>query len=240
MGADSGAWAGWLEPLLALLVFLAAHVLPAQASLRARLVALLGERGYLLVFSALSLLLLTWLVHAVWRAPTVVLWYFAPWQAWVPLLAMPVACVLASTALGAPNPLSFGGARQARFDPYAPGAAGICRHPLLLALAIWALAHLVPNGELATVLLFGSLGLFALLGMRVLDRRRQHSLGLSHWQTLAANTSNLPLRSLLRGAWRPRWRGFPWYRVALGLLLYLLLLWAHPHVLGVPALPFMV
>lgn len=239
-GTDTGAWVGWLEPLLALLLFLAAHVLPARASLRARLVTALGELGYLLVFSALSLVLLAWLLHAVWRAPAVVLWYFAPWQSWIPLLAMPFACVLASTAVGMPNPLSFGGARPAQFDPRAPGVAGICRHPLLLALAVWAFAHLLPNGELAMVLLFGSLGLFALAGMRVLDRRRQHALGPMHWQALAAHTSNLPFLSLLRGTWHPRWRRLPWFRVALGLVGYLLLLWAHPRVFGVPALPFVV
>lgn len=237
MIADTGASLGWLEPLLALLVFLAAHVLPARPALRARLVSALGERGYLLAYSLVSLFLLAWLVSVVWRAPTVMLWYFAPWQPWVPLLAMPVACVLATVSLGVPNPLSFGGARDAHFDPHSPGVAGFCRHPLLLALAIWAFAHLAPNGDLATALLFVSLGVFALAGMRMLDRRRQRTMGDARWQALAAHTSNVPLLSLLRGNWRPRWRRFPLRRLALGLLLYVLLLWIHPLLLGVPALP---
>lgn len=233
---DTGNLSGWLEPLLALLVFLAAHVLPAQPAVRGRLVMILGQRAYLVVFSVVSLLLLAWLVSTVWRAPTVILWYFAPWQPWVPLLSMPVVCVLATVSLGVPNPLSFGGARDAGFKPRSPGVAGFCRHPLLLALAIWAFAHLVPNGELATVLLFGALGVFALVGMRVLDRRRQRAWGFEHWQALAVATSNVPLLALLRGDWQPRWADFPLLRLLAGFLLYALLLWLHPHLFGVPAL----
>src|SRR5690554_535018 len=121
MTAGTGVWLGWLEPLLALLVFLGGHVLPARPPVRAWRGGTLGERGYLLAFSVASLLLLAWLVSAVWRAPVVVLWYYAPWQPWVPLLVMPFACVLATVALGAPNPLSFGGAGNLHFDPRSPG-----------------------------------------------------------------------------------------------------------------------
>lgn len=237
MSAGASGWLGWMEPLSALLVFLLAHVLPARPALRDRLVGLLGERGYLVAFSVLSLLLLAWLVSAVWRAPTVVLWYFAPWQPWVPLLVMPLACVLAAVAVGVPNPLSFGGGHNEQFLPRSPGVAGLCRHPLLLALALWAFAHLVPNGELATLLLFSALGGFALVGMRVLDRRRQRSLGQQRWRQLAVATSNWPLLALLRGNWRPQWHAFPFYRVVAGLLAYAVLLWLHPFLVGVPALP---
>ena len=38
-------------------------------------------------------------------------------------------------------------------------------HPMLTALMIWAFAHLLANGDLASVLLFGSL-----LGFAVYDR----------------------------------------------------------------------
>ncbi|MCB1486308.1 MAG: NnrU family protein, partial [Bauldia sp.] len=50
------------EFLLAILLFLVAHVVPPAPPVRRRLVALLGRRGYLLAFSVLSLALLVWIV----------------------------------------------------------------------------------------------------------------------------------------------------------------------------------
>lgn len=54
----------WTEFLLALAIFLGAHIIPARPRLRAALIARLGRRGYLLGFSLLSLGLLYWLIIA--------------------------------------------------------------------------------------------------------------------------------------------------------------------------------
>nr|WP_299880523.1 NnrU family protein [uncultured Sulfitobacter sp.] len=40
-------------------------------------------------------------------------------------------------SLGRPNPFSFGGSRNAQFDPAHPGLVRFMRHPLLVALALW-------------------------------------------------------------------------------------------------------
>jgi uncharacterized membrane protein len=189
------------------------------------------------LYSVLSLVLLGWLVVTTLAAPVVIAWYYAPWQSWVTLLAMLPTSLLLSTAVATPNPLSFGGAKNEDFNPSAPGAVGFCRHPLLLALALWAGAHVVPNGELATLLLFLPLFAFALFGMRLIDLRRQASLGNAQWRALAAQTSLLPGAALLLGHWRPTWRRAPWRRLLLGVTAYVLLLMAHPWVIGVPALP---
>jgi len=228
---------GWWQPALALALFLLAHRWPTRPAVRTALVARLGERGFTLLYSLLSLILLAWLIAATLGAPVVVLWYYAPWQAWVTVLTMLPACLLIAAAVAAPNPLSFGGARNAAFEPAAPGVAGFCRHPLLLALAFWAGAHIVPNGELATVLLFLPLAAFSLYGMRLIDRRRRAALGKAQWQAMAAGTSLLPGAALLAGRWRPNLRRVPWWRLLLGLAAYGLLLLAHPWVIGVPALP---
>ena len=63
-----------IEFILALLVFLGAHSIPARPAIRARLVGALGERAYLLIYSLLSLGLLAWLISAAVRAPTIQLW----------------------------------------------------------------------------------------------------------------------------------------------------------------------
>ena len=47
---------------------------------------------------------------------------------------------------------------------------GSLRHPMLLGLATWAVAHLLANGDWASVVLFGGLGLWALAEMQVINR----------------------------------------------------------------------
>jgi uncharacterized membrane protein len=216
-------------------VFLLSHAVPARPAVRRRLVGLLGERGYLVGYSLASIAVLAWLIVAAGRAPFVLLWGYAAWQAWVVNLAMPFACILIASAVAAPNPLSFGGSARG-FDPAHPGIAGVSRHPLLLALALWAGAHVAANGSLAHALLFGSFAGFALLGMRIIDRRKRRQLGVQEWRRLAARTSLWPFAALLAGRWRPAAPPNP-ARLAAGLLLWLALLGLHAPVIGVSPLP---
>lgn len=44
------------------------------------------------------------------------------------------------------------------------------RHPMLLGFLIWTVAHLLVNGDTASVVLFGGLGLWALITMRLINR----------------------------------------------------------------------
>ncbi|MEM9715631.1 MAG: NnrU family protein [Pseudomonadota bacterium] len=44
------------------------------------------------------------------------------------------------------------------------------RHPMLLSVIVWAIAHLLANGDLASVLMFGTLGLWALLEIFVVNK----------------------------------------------------------------------
>lgn len=227
----------WLEFAAAFAVFMGSHAVPARPGLRARLTALLGETGYLAAYVAVSLATLAWVIVAAGRAPVVVLWYTAPWMLWVPALVMPAVCLLIAFAVAAPNPLSFGGARSDRYDPEHPGIAGVARHPLLWALALWSVAHLVANGDLAHAALFGSFAAFSLAGMAAIDRRMQRRLGADTWRRLAARTSAFPLVALATGRWRPENRPSVW-RLAVGVALWLGLLALHPPVIGVSALPF--
>lgn len=48
-------------------------------------------------------------------------------------------------------------------------------HPMLAAVKIWALAHILANGTLADVLLFGSFLIWAIAGFAVLRRRDRHN-----------------------------------------------------------------
>lgn len=219
--------AGWGEFALAWAVFFASHALPVRPPLRPALVARLGARGFTLGYSALSLAVLAWLILAAGRAPFVPLWPRAPWQAHLTLAAMLPVCLIVALAIARPNPFSFGGARNAAFDPARPGIVRLTRHPLLLALAIWAAAHTLPNGDLAHVLLFGSFAVFAGAGTRIVDRRRRREMGTG-WHRLRNALARAPVPASPASAA---------VRLALGLALYGGLILLHPVLFGVSPLP---
>ncbi|MET4102151.1 putative membrane protein [Roseovarius sp. MBR-78] len=222
---------GWAEYILALAMFFLSHRLPLRPSVKAALVARLGARGFGLGYSALSLGVLYWVIVAAGRAPHVPLWGWAAWQGHVTLAVMLAVCLLVALAVARPNPFSFGGREGAGFDPARPGLVRYTRHPLLWALALWAGAHLLPNGDLAHVVLFGLFAGFALLGRWIVDRRRKRVMG-ADWARLDTARRAGPL-------WPPRPASWPatGLRLAIGLALYGLLIAAHPLVIGVSPLP---
>ncbi|WP_227271620.1 NnrU family protein [Roseobacter weihaiensis] len=221
----------WIEFTAAFGVFLLSHAVPVRAPVRPAAERLLGARGFTLVYSALSLMALTWLISAAGRAPFVPLWPWTPWQNHMALLAMLLTCLIFALAIGRPNPFSFGGTRNDRFEPAHPGIIRWTRHPLLIALALWAAAHLLPNGDLAHVLLFGIFALFALLGTKLVDRRKRQHLGAERWSTLRQEVQSGPILP----------RPVSWFGAILRLLaaiaLYGTLVVAHPVVFGVSPVP---
>jgi uncharacterized membrane protein len=217
----------WGEFLLALAAFFLTHSLPVRPPLRPWAMARLGPAGFGLIYTALSLAVLSWLIAAAGRAPFIPLWDWAPWQNHVVLAAMLPACLILTLAVARPNPFSFGGARNDRFDPRRPGIIRITRHPLLLALALWSMAHVPPNGDLAHVLLFGTFASFAVLGGRLVDRRRQREMGQA-WHDLRAAVASSSVAPISGGETPAR--------LAAGFLLYAALIWLHPLIIGVDPL----
>jgi uncharacterized membrane protein len=143
---------------------------------------------------------------------------------------MLVVCLILALAIGRPNPFSFGGARNHRFDPLRPGIVGWMRHPLLVALVLWAGVHTLANGDLAHVILFGTFGVFALLGGRVIDRRTQRQTG-DDWHRL---------RTEMTKAGRPALAMITretLLRITAGVGLYVLLIGLHPLLFGVSPIP---
>lgn len=212
---------GWGEYVVAWVVFLLTHAVPVRPPVKPWIVARLGRMGFGLAYSALSIAVLVWLIGAAARAPYIELWPRAEWQNHVTLTAMILACLIFALAAFRPNPFSFGGWRNEQFDPSRPGIVGLVRHPMLAALGLWALGHVAPNGDLAHVVMFGGFAAFAGLGMVMIDRRRQRSMGVEVWQRRSPSVT-------LRGVPGPlRWL------TAAAILTGLIAL--HPLVIGVPA-----
>lgn len=226
---------GWGELATAMTVFLLTHSIPARPALRGRLVTLLGRRGYLIAYSALSILVLVWVIAAAATAPYLELWPREDWQSLVPAIGMLVASILAVFALTMPNPLSLGPKWDKTFDPDHPGIAGLVRHPLLWAMLIWSISHLFPNGDISHVVMFGLFAALSVGGMAMLDRRFRRTLGEAEWQRLSKKTSNAPLASLAKG-WRPQLSAMNGLRLGAGLALYGSLIISHGLITGVPLL----
>lgn len=220
---------GWLEFAAAYGTFFLSHSVPLRPPVRPWLQAWLGRAGFTLAYSLLSLAVLAWLIGAAGRAPHVPLWGWAAWQALVPLGVMLPVCLILALAIARPNPLSFGGARTAAFDPARPGIVRWTRHPLLVALALWAAAHVVPNGDLAHVILFGTFAGFAVLGRGLIDRRRQRDMG-ADWHRVVAAVAAAP--AMPQGVTRATAA-----RLGLGAGLYAALIVVHPMLFGVSPLP---
>jgi uncharacterized membrane protein len=141
----------WLIAGLAL--FLGIHVFSSLRERRGRLIATLGEGPYKGLYSLLSLAGFALIVYGMGEAPPVELWAPPPWGRPVAIWIMPFALVMLAGA-------------------YIPGnLKRITAHPMLWAITLWALAHLLADGDLAGLLLFGGFGLYALYAMWSQNRR---------------------------------------------------------------------
>jgi uncharacterized membrane protein len=222
-----------LSLVIAGVAFCGSHILLSSTRLRGSLRDQLGERGFLAVYSLTSLVIFAWFAVAYSAAPTSVLWPRQRWTALVPVAVMPFATILLVAGYSTRNPTAVGMERSARLDDPAPGILCVTRHPVMWAIGLWAVSHLIANGDLSSVLFFGSLAALALGGTVLIDRKKQLALG-SNWSRLTEVTSNLPFAALVTGRTKLRWRDIGFLRIAAGLLLYAVLFLAHPKVAGLP------
>lgn len=185
----------------AALLWVLLHKLVAGSSLRFWLVARLGEGPYRGVFALLSILSLTFLITSYRAAPPEILWITpAPLYA-LPIAVVPISYFLLAGAFSVKNPTAVGGESALEGKPPVKGVLRITRHPFLWGVAVWAAAHLIVNGDIASLLLFGSLLLTALLGTRDIDQKRAQQ-SPEAWRAYAEATSNLPFLALVRGRTR--------------------------------------
>ncbi|WP_299153643.1 NnrU family protein [uncultured Tateyamaria sp.] len=219
----------WTEFAAVFAAFFVTHSIPVRPAIKSRLIAGIGQCGFLAGYSILSLGMLILLIWSAGRAPHVELWPQMPWQRHAVHLGMLAACLILAFSLGRPNPFSFGGAGNGDFDPARPGIVRIFRHPVPAALAFWAGLHLLPNGDLAHVLLFGVLGGFAIAGRALINRRKRREMGSDVWIDLDRKVADAPL---LAGPASPA--GFALH-LAVGLGTFATLFWLHPYVIGVTA-----
>lgn len=229
---------GWLEFGASLAAFFGTHFLPSQGGLRDRLIARFGRRLYFSVYGAVSLAVVAWVIIAAGRAPHVDLWWQHGWHRWVPVLAMPVAVLLAVLGLGVRYPFTLGGRRKTVFDPAHPGITALTRHALLWSLTLWSLAHLFPNGDVAHVILFGGFAALSLGAMWIFDQRAKAAFSPSEWDAVRRATAILSLRPLGDRRWWQENRRLLFRSVLISVLIYAAAYLLHEPVIGVTPAPF--
>ncbi|HLI99291.1 MAG TPA: NnrU family protein [Bradyrhizobium sp.] len=184
--------------ILGLALFLGIHTLPAQRELRARAIASMGEGGYKLGYALVSL-----------AGIVLIAWGFSHYRAtgWIDVWNPPKAFKHITLALMLPAVIMVVAA-FIRGHIYT-----VLKHPMLAGVKLWAAAHLLANGDLGSIILFGSF-----LGWAVFDR-------ISLKRRTDSGGPPIPV-----GGW-----GNDMIAVGIGIIAYLALAFAfHPIVIGVP------
>lgn len=223
--------------LLATGAFVGVHIVLALPAVRAPMVARLGVKGFRGLYSLQSAILLVLTVLAYRDASTLALW-FLPWANWLPILAMPVALWLLVGALSTRNPTAAGPAENTAPAPDMPLPlyTAITRHPMLWGILLWAIAHLLANGDLASLILFGGMAVLTVAGMWGIDAKKRANPAYD-FASLAQRTSLIPFAATLAGRNRlaPRWGDA--IRLAVSVVLYVGILHAHQAIFGVSPYP---
>lgn len=187
--------------ILGLVLFLGTHALTMARMPRAELRSKLGEGGFKGLYTGLSLLGFVLIIYGfgMYRAGGMInVWYPPVWTRHLALLlTLPIFVLLAAT--------NSGGRIHAAV-----------KHPMLLAVKIWATAHLLANGDLGSILLFGSFLAWAVMARISLKRRA----GV----TLPSGSTGFTQRD--------------WIAIGAGLLLWFAFaMWLHPWLIGVAVWP---
>jgi uncharacterized membrane protein len=180
--------------IFGLLLFFGTHLSPGVFGLRPLLTSKLGEKAFSGIYIAMSVTGMLCLIGGKAIAPYSGLYHPPLWGKPLTPALMAAACILLA-ALFVPTNLKR-----------------LTRHPMLWGIALWSTAHLLANGDLASVLVFGGFGSYALLSMWSLNKRGAK----------LSTTPRSPVNDLLL--------------VIIGLAICAAIVWLHPYLFGVPAI----
>ena len=184
----------WLN--LGVVLFAGIHMLPNAPAARGRVVGRLGEQRYKGLFS-LGIVGSIVLMVIGWRS-SVPSYLYAP-PGWAAAVAIPLIFVALVLVVASTLPTNL---------------KRLIRHPQLTGVATWSGAHLLANGDSRSLVLFGGIGVWAVIEMGLLSRRA------GAWQ----RPEPLPLAAELK----------PLIGAA---LVFAALFLVHPYIAGVSPLP---
>ena len=191
---------GLLILIAGLVLFLGIHVLTTLRATRASVIARLGDGGYKILYSLVAL-----------AGIALIAWGFSLYRAtgWINVWYPPVAMRHITLALMLPAVILVE-ASYIRGNIYSK-----LKHPMLAGVQLWALLHLLANGDLGSIILFGSVLAWAVYDRISLKRRTD------------PGAPPIPVGGV----------GNDLIAVAVGVVVYAALAFAfHPLVIGVPVI----
>jgi len=142
--------------ILGLVLFIGTHVVTTQRDLRGKLIGIGGEAVYKIGYAILAIagiVLIAYGFGAYRSAGMIDVWTPPKWTRHVTELLMLPAAILLMAA-------------------YARGRIyRAVKHPMITAVKTWAVAHLISNGDLGSIILFGALLAWAVFDRISLKRR---------------------------------------------------------------------
>jgi uncharacterized membrane protein len=146
--------------VLGLVLFLGTHAVSMLRGPRAAVIGRLGENGFKGLYTLISLI-----------GFGLIIWGFGSYRAsgYIPVWTPPVWLRHLSALLLLPVlPLIF--------SAYAKGfVKARLKHPMILGVKVWSLAHLLSNGDLGSMLLFGGFLLWSVLAFMSMRRRPEQA-----------------------------------------------------------------
>lgn len=207
--------------------FVGTHMVLSSLPMRQRLIARLGEKTFLGLYSLIAFATFIPLVsvyldhrHAgglIWNLVAV------PGMRHLAMLLAVLGIALVVAAVLKPSPALVG----MKGAPVTRGLTRITRHPLFMGIALWAFSHLLLNGHATDVLFFGGLLFFSLIGARHQDERKR-VIDRERLGPFFAETSFWPFASILAGRDRIVWSELPWIPLAIGAAVAIGIYALHP------------
>lgn len=195
--------------------------------LRRPLVAAMGEKGFLALYSVVAFATLGGMASVYPKAPET-----APlWNVGDGLWALATVLMLAASVmlLGSliRNPAMPGASNAASAE--ARGVFGITRHPMMWAFAIWGVVHILVYPVTKNIIVAVAIIVLSLVGAALQDRKKA-GLDPQGWTAWEGRTSYWPFAAIAQG--RARFGGFGAHALGGGLVFWLLATWAHIPMAG--------
>jgi uncharacterized membrane protein len=187
--------------ILGIVLFLGVHLIRVVApGLRTSMIASIGEAGWKIAYSVASILTLILLIYGFGQARDMTpIWSPPFWMSHITILLMLFAmiCLVASLL-----PAGHIAVRT--------------KHPMVLSVKIWALAHLLSNGDGAAILLFAAFLAWGVI-LRISLNRRQRA-------------GEITLRPFVSAK-------YDLYAIIIGVVVWALIIWKlHAWIIGVSPL----
>ncbi len=130
--------------ILGIIIFFSIHLVPISP-LKNILINRLGENKYKGLFSLIALIGLLIIIYGFNRADFYPIWNPLPYSKEIALALMPISIILLTNA-----------SINTHINRFA-------KHPMLIGMLIWSFVHLLANGDLRSIILFASFGVYTLI-----------------------------------------------------------------------------